>query len=352
MTMIEAGSPVPLTDQEAVQLGTRLLGRPVRAVPILGGGNNRVYRLEDGASLYALKIYPRQETDLRDRLGQEYGALEFLARQGIGGVPYPVVIDRAANSAIYRWIDGMPVKRIDDADIDALADFMIRLLPLRLAATSLPPASASCFSAGMALAQLDARTSRLRQVAGDFPDLLDFLDHAFMPATDGLRRRCLQIYSEAGIDPTGLLPIADRILSPSDFGFHNALRVSNGLAFTDFEYFGWDDPAKAICDIALHPGSALPEQQARRFVERTAPLMAEDISFLFTRIRALYPIFASIWCLIILNEFLPECLTRRLLAGGATAPSDVHTRREHQLRIARKRLDNLLESHDCPILPS
>ena len=36
-----------------------------------------------------------------------------------------------------------------------------------------------------------------------------------------------------------------RTLSPSDFGFHNALRTPAGtMVFLDFEYFGWDDPAK------------------------------------------------------------------------------------------------------------
>ena len=34
-------------------------------------------------------------------------------------------------------------------------------------------------------------------------------------------------------------------ISPSDFGFHNALLKSNGdIKFIDFEYAGFDDPAK------------------------------------------------------------------------------------------------------------
>ena len=44
-----------------------------------------------------------------------------------------------------------------------------------------------------------------------------------------------------------------RCLSPSDFGFHNALlRGRPGVpgardwVFLDFEYFGWDDPAKTV----------------------------------------------------------------------------------------------------------
>ena len=50
------------------------------------------------------------------------------------------------------------------------------------------------------------------------------------------------------------LPVEQRTLSPSDFGFHNALRRPDGrVVFLDLEYFGWDDPAKMISDFLLHP---------------------------------------------------------------------------------------------------
>src|SRR6266480_4587472 len=62
------------------------------------------------------------------------------------------------------------------------------------------------------------------------------------------------------------LPQASRILSPSDFGFHNAIRRPDGtLAFVDFEYFGWDDPAKTIVDFLLHPGMSVADTLKRRF---------------------------------------------------------------------------------------
>ena len=57
----------------------------------------------------------------------------------------------------------------------------------------------------------------------------------------------------------GPLGEADRVVSPSDFGFHNALRTEDGrLAFLDFEYAGWDDPAKLVCDFELQPAVPAP----------------------------------------------------------------------------------------------
>ena len=45
------------------------------------------------------------------------------------------------------------------------------------------------------------------------------------------------------------ISIPNRILSPSDFGLHNTISKKNKLYFFDFEYFGWDDPIKLICDF-------------------------------------------------------------------------------------------------------
>jgi hypothetical protein len=42
-------------------------------------------------------------------------------------------------------------------------------------------------------------------------------------------------------------------ISPSDFGFHNAIRTASGVRFIDFEFAGWDDPAKTLADFALQP---------------------------------------------------------------------------------------------------
>lgn len=49
------------------------------------------------------------------------------------------------------------------------------------------------------------------------------------------------------------------IISPSDFGFHNII-ISNGkIYFIDFEFSGWDDPAKLYCDFILQPRVRIPK---------------------------------------------------------------------------------------------
>ena len=52
----------------------------------------------------------------------------------------------------------------------------------------------------------------------------------------------------------------------SDFGFHNALIDESGTVYLlDFEYAGWDDPAKLVCDFSNQPDMLLPEELSFRF---------------------------------------------------------------------------------------
>ena len=61
-----------------------------------------------------------------------------------------------------------------------------------------------------------------------------------------------------------------QVLSPSDFGFHNAiLKESGDLVFLDFEYFGRDDPVKLMADFIWHPGMKLSNLQKRRLGQRS-----------------------------------------------------------------------------------
>jgi len=307
--------------ERAIETGSRLAGAPVRsATPARPGGNNRVFRLDmaDG-SRRALKYYPAQAIDRRDRLGQEYDALSFLAQHGAALTPRPFANDREENCALYEWFDGeAAVLRPRPDDVDQLADFLLELQKLRDAAGSggLRPASAGIFSPAEAIAQCDQRLNRLLEQASGSPDLRAFVDRDLAPSAALARRRVEQRYARLGLDPAAELAPAQRALSPSDFGLHNAMRSESGrLRFIDFEYFGWDDPVKLVSDTALHPGSSFPEDSANRLIARLSrEFEARDAAFAVRR-DVLYPVFGLIWCLIILNDFLPESRSRRVMAG-------------------------------------
>lgn len=296
----------------------RLCGRPVLALDaVRGGGNNRLFRLATNDGDFAVKLYPGPETDPRDRLGTEFGALAFLVRMGVGSVPRPIVRDTDAGIGIYEWIAGGPVESAGAAEIDAALEFAATLqrLSAETDADAIGPASEPCFAADELTEQIERRLARLE--SADDPALRNFLANALIPRYHALRDAMAAAYAGHGWSTAAALSQAGRTLSPSDFGFHNAIRRLDGtIAFIDFEYFGWDDPVRLVSDFVLHPGMALGADERRRYLAGALALFGggafED------RLGLLFPLVAIRWCLIILNEFLPDHWARRALAGSAT----------------------------------
>jgi hypothetical protein len=308
------------------------------------GGNNRVYRLDtgDGRRL-ALKFYPSGPAENRDRLGQEFEALTFLVNCGETRVPKPVGFDRAAGCAVYEWIAGARPGQASAGDLDQLVSFLLDLQKLRRRpdAAVIRPASASYFSPAAAGAQFEARLERLRETAGERRDLAHLLGEL---AASGRRSvaRIEEACARAGRDPRDELPPSMRALSPSDFGLHNTLRRDSGaLAFVDFEYFGWDDPVKMLCDLQLHPGSSFSRPAQHRLFNALAPAFAAaDPAFVF-RYKLLYALEGIMWCLIILNELLPERAARHTMMGKA---GDADAGHDRQIAKARDFYRALMET--------
>ena len=304
------------------------------------GGNSRIYRVDCGEQAYALKQYPSRQDDPRDRLTTEVGALRLMEHYQVGGVPRVVGVDRDRGYALLSWIEGAEVAKLTDADIDAAVAFLASVHALRETpwAAEQPLASEACLSGEVIERQLSERLARLQGVAATEYDLIDFLEHSFMPERDGLVAKAKANMAAAGLDFAAELPQEQRSLVPSDFGFHNSLRRLDGsLAFVDFEYFGWDDPVKLVADVLLHPGWPLPLPQRRRFCQLALQLYGDDSVFA-ARLAALLPLFGLRWVLILLNEFIPEHWRRRVLAGLTKNWNDAKRR---QLAHAREFLGTL-----------
>ena len=287
--------------------------------PIGTGRNSRVFRVDlDGAETsfppsVVVKFYRRYRGDERDRLSTEFGSLQFLWQNGVRSVPRPIAIDRDRHCAIYEYIAGEgPISlALAPEDIDMSVDFLGALRRLRDATGSdaLPSASEACFSLGDIVRCVEGRLERLRRAPRGSPEaarLHQWIGETFDPLMTEVREWCRGAAGRSCIAFDEPIGREARTLSPSDFGFHNAIRRPDGaLAFVDFEYFGWDDPAKTIVDYLLHPGMALGEPLKRRFVARAQAAFA-DVPKVEARARIVYPLFGLKWALILLNDFLPE----------------------------------------------
>jgi hypothetical protein len=302
----------------------------VRSVTRIGrGGNSKVYRVDcaDGRS-YAAKFYFQRTMDGMDRLDVEFGSLEFLWGHGERSIPRPIAVDRGAQIALYEFVEGEAIdsREAGEREIGEIVAFVSRLRGLRRAtgAERLPRAAEACFSFEALHRNIAGRLERLAQATGDsasYAALAEFLRGELQPALDAavasIKTRL------GGARWMAELPAAARTLSPSDFGFHNALRRPDAsVVLLDLEYFGWDDPAKLLADFTLHPAMTLSESAKRAYVAGVLDCFADDAD-LPDRFEASYPLFAIKWCTILLNEFVPDFLKRREFALRAGADREV-----------------------------
>jgi cytochrome c1 len=291
----------------------------VRLEPIQRGANAKVWRVVlSGEPVAALKSYPEAGSG-RDRYASEIGALSFLAGAGERQIPRLLRHDPDLRAAMLYWLPGRagPTQDATEEDLDAALAFIKRMHGYRSNARAgdLPFAAEACLSTGEILRQVDRRRARLSDVAGDNAGLAEVLAHydeeraaSAEVAQSHLRR--------SGIDPNVDLGRTLQTLSPSDFGFHNAVSDRNGaLVFLDFEYFGWDDPVKLALDFELHPGMTLSDSLTIRWQQGVAEIFeAEDTNW-SERVAAWRPLLGLRWTLILLNEFLPERWRHRIEAG-------------------------------------
>ncbi len=301
---------------------SRLLGRQVTAVEELGGGrNSRVFRVDlDLTEPVAVKVYARP-----DRLGVEFSALEFLWSHGVRIIPKPLTADPELGCAAYQFIVGERVLPTDvsDGDIDAAVSFLGALRDLGQCPDSqtLPPASEACLTLEGIFGSIEQRLDRFASLPSKgepWRSLHRFLSEDFLPELAAVRRWSEERDRNLWDNP---LPADRKTLSPSDFGFHNALRQQDGtLVFLDFEHFGWDDPAKMAADFLLHPHEAMAigDNLKQRFLAQLLARFDISSSWLEERIRLVMPLYALKWSVILLNEFFPVHLARRHFAGNSS----------------------------------
>jgi hypothetical protein len=309
-------------DEAFLALASRLTdsaGRGhVRAISSLAGGkNNQVYRLDMEAGVpLVLKRYFSDPRDGRDRLSTEWDFLDRAWQSGVCAVPEPLWRDTAAQAALYAFVPGrkLVAAELDTVHVDAAADFICAINtrtdpPLR-------PASEACFSIADHLQIVERRLSRLATLDPQAPRVAEaarFISATLRPTWCGVKNRIARETRALGLDVDSPLADAEYCLSPSDFGFHNALAIDGRLVFLDFEYAGRDDPAKLVVDFFCQPEIPVPLQHLDRFIAR----LADGLKFgaaATARCRLLLDACRIKWVCIILNDFLPVGAARRSFA--------------------------------------
>jgi hypothetical protein len=325
------------------------LGPARRVVPLTGGRNNRVSRIEHGTGDVLMKAYFRHPDDSRDRLGAEFAFARFARAAGLQSIPEPLASDPMNGLGLFEYVDGRAVEPGDvtDALIDECVEFVQSLNAARWrpAASRLPVASEACFSIEEQLATVGRRVERLRTIEPSQAidrEAIEFIERELAPEWEAIAADARAAVRELGLASDQLLSELDRCVSPSDFGFHNALLEKAGcIRFLDFEYAGWDDPAKLVCDFFCQPRVPAPMRNFASFAERVAQGFPRP-EVVLARTRLLLPVYRVKWVCIRLNEFLNIGRRRREFSRDREGED----RKAEQLAGARAALAAIYESSD------
>ena len=302
-----------------------------------GRGNSKIFKLDTSVGPVALKVYPDKHADTRPRRQTEWSALNFLQANKLQ-TPAPVATDSDLNWSLLEWVAGVSGNQQNDSHIYIAADFVRGLneTTKSLARSSLfGDATESCLTPELVEQQIDGRLKALKSVGDD--DLQHFLTNHLEPK---FADKVQQAKAALGGSYSTRLAEEYWTLSPSDFGLHNAIITPLGdIVFFDFEYFGWDDPVKLTADFCHHPGMSISVGAQKIWIGQMRKIFGSDPTFTL-RLRALYPLYAIRWSLIILNEFRSDKIKNRLHAQSRMQ-SDIRSTQIAQLEKAKLMIENL-----------
>lgn len=327
-----SGSDIPPTAALLAAAGMEAAEPVVRRLP--GGANNRVFEVRTAGARALLKAYFSHPDDRRDRLGAEFGFSTYAWEAGVRALPRPLASDPVARLGLYEFIEGDPIdaRPLGAEEVAAAARFVREVNRSREHATRLPSASEARFSIEEHLETIRQRVARLGELDVQdrrLPAVLERIAAAWETATE--------VALGAVIDPAAELAPEERIVSPSDFGFHNAIRrPDRSLCFIDFEYAGWDDPAKLVCDFFSQVAVPVPLGHFDAFTEE-ALAFVPDPERARERAVALLPAYRVKWACIVLNQFHPTDRRRRDFAGAEGPSFDA----ERQIAKALACIDHL-----------
>ena len=307
--------------------------------PVSGGRNNRAFRVSGPDGSWFLKQYFQDRQGLRDRCGSEWEWSQFCWQRGVTWGPEPLARDEQCHATLFEFVDGRRLERdeVDDDHVRQAALFVAEINGHRNHPTAhqLTTAAEACFSLKDHVACVDRRIDRLHSLPETdaiSTQLQNWLRSSLVPVWESIVEKLRTSVSPDKYDAR--LSQTEHCLSPSDFGFHNALLTSSGrIRFFDFEYAGWDDPAKLLCDFFWQQDLPAPRESMHHLLEAlSSPASRTELE---DRVEKLFPVFGVKWCCLLLNEFVSNDRLRREFAQS-TPISD--SRKSLQFELAKQLL--------------
>lgn len=285
----------------------RRLGANLNSLESLKGGiNNKVFGCNVGEKRFVLKGFAAHQVGKHDRYKAEIDFLNYARIVAPEFTPHLLDSDEESRSLVLESLEGERFKEgvhPAEEDIDRAVIFMRRL--------NADIDLAKQYVNGGASEGFIKLTEHLLNIEQHLNKMgLDHLSINLRVKAEGLIRSVRQKLSylqesTAFLIANGkcedVLEPSTLVVSPSDFGFHNAIRTRAGVKFFDFEFAGWDDPTKAVVDFDLQP--KVPLKLRAGVLSKAFPGWSECLE---NRYKVLLPILELKWACIILAVLNPD----------------------------------------------
>lgn len=227
-------------------------------IALKGGMNSRVFSCDVADKRFVIKGYQPLKAGQRDRFAAEKQFLLYSNAVASAYVPQVLHVDDHRRCIVMEYLDGHAYPEgspPEQQDIDAAVRFFSLLNQ-----DTVQAAAQITMDAAEGFLRISAHLQNVRERMQQMS--VDHLPLAVQPkAKKAIRllRSCFKPVEERILNALragqieDALPASKRCVSPSDFGFHNAIRTARGVKFFDFEFGGLDDPAKAAIDFVLQP---------------------------------------------------------------------------------------------------
>jgi thiamine kinase-like enzyme len=309
-----------------------------------GGGNNQIYQINHPEKKLILKKYLSNSTDLRNRLESEFNFIRAVHPIAPKATPTAYCKNDTHLVGLYEFIEGQRIIREDEVRenfISQAASFIAKInaRPTCTAQRNLKDASEANYSIRAHISRIDSRIVELAKIQNNnaqFKDLIYEIKHCW----DKIKSQIILDCNNNNIPFDIELTQDDKVLSPSDFGFHNALLSESGnLVFIDFEYAGWDDPAKLVGDFFSQVAIPVDQKHIDTFIQEAFESFP-NIEYHKIRSLIMLNAYKIKWCTIVLNVFIDTHLSRRIFANPNIDIEQLHS---NQLKKANKILQGITQ---------
>lgn len=253
ISQVEPQKTEGLLESAEILLDDKLVDSTVAS----GGANSesKVATFQKHGRIF-LKRYP---SDKRGRREKEVQFLRYAANSIPDSIPKIIATSEPDNLIALSVLEGEEIATCPDSTDSTWKQSLQFLAQLQTNRDSakLPRAAESAISLQEHLGFLTQRRNKWLSHVSE-GDNLSVLGEWIQSELEETYQKLAKLLINNPLFKTRLNP-QELIISPSDFGLHNAIRNNNGqLSFFDFEYAGMDDPAKTLSDFFNQPRHPAP----------------------------------------------------------------------------------------------